>query len=148
LPETGLLPTGSSWPGVGDKAGSLTGGAFRFHSDRVAPHLTYPELATIITLDRAGFNRIFGSTALAWRGKTVLQRNAAIALGNQGDPAALVPLQQALHAPAAILRAHAAWALGRLGATGHPALAAALATEADPLVRREIKEALEGRCSR
>lgn len=103
------------------------------------------DLATIITLDRAGFNRLFKGTALAWRGKTVLQRNAAIALGNQGDPAALAPLRQALHAPAAILRAHAAWALGRLGPAGRPALAAALAIEEDPLVRREIKEALDGR---
>ncbi|OIQ12123.1 epoxyqueuosine reductase [Neomoorella thermoacetica] len=105
--------------------------------------LIYPELATIITMDKAGFNRVFGGTALAWRGKTILQRNAAIALGNLGDARALGPLQQALRAPAAVLRGHAAWALGRLGPPARPALAVALATETDPWVRREIRTALD-----
>lgn len=136
LPGDRLLRAGSSCPGASDAAGSPPAEPY---------HLTYPDLATILALDKASFNRIFKGTALAWRGKTVLQRNAAIALGNLGDPAARVPLQQALHAPAAILRAHAAWALGRLGPAGRRALAGAIATEGDPLVRREIQAALDGR---
>ncbi|MGI9861544.1 tRNA epoxyqueuosine(34) reductase QueG [Moorella naiadis] len=114
-----------------------------YRQDLAAPPLTYPDLATILALDKVSFNRIFKGTALAWRGKTVLQRNAAIALGNMGDLAALATLRQALGAPVAILRAHAAWALGRLGPAGRPALAAALATEDDPQVRREIQVALD-----
>ncbi|CEP67168.1 Epoxyqueuosine reductase-QueG [Moorella glycerini] len=104
--------------------------------------VTWPDLATIITMDKEQFNRTFGPTALAWRGKTVLQRNAAIALGNLGDPGAMVSLAQALRAPAAILRGHAAWALGRLGAAARPALEKARREETDPWVRREIDEAL------
>ncbi|OIQ61476.1 epoxyqueuosine reductase [Moorella thermoacetica] len=105
--------------------------------------LIYPDLAAIITMDKSGFNRAFGGTALAWRGKTILQRNAAIALGNMGGAGALAPLQQALRAPAAVLRGHAAWALGRLGPAARPALAGALAAEADPWVRLEIRTALD-----
>ncbi|QGP92391.1 Epoxyqueuosine reductase [Neomoorella glycerini] len=104
--------------------------------------LTWPDLATIITMDKEQFNRTFGPTALAWRGKTVLQRNAAIALGNLGDPGAMASLAQALRAPAAMLRGHAAWALGRLGAAGRPALEKARREETDPWVRREIEQAL------
>jgi epoxyqueuosine reductase len=47
-----------------------------------------------------------------------LARNAAIVLGNLGDPAALGPLRDAADAhPSPLVRSHARWALGRLDAT-------------------------------
>jgi epoxyqueuosine reductase len=93
-------------------------------------------------MDKDQFKQTFGPTALGWRGKTVLQRNAVLLLGNRGDPQALAPLAQALRAPAAVLRGHAAWALGHLGAAGRPVLEKARREETDPWVRREIEEAL------
>ncbi|GEA17548.1 MAG: epoxyqueuosine reductase [Moorella sp. (in: firmicutes)] len=104
--------------------------------------LTWPDLAAIVTMDKDQFKQTFGPTALGWRGKTVLQRNAVLLLGNRGDPQALAPLAQALRAPAAVLRGHAAWALGHLGAAGRPVLEKARREETDPWVCREIEEAL------
>jgi len=37
------------------------------------------------------------------------QRNAAVALGNQGDPGAIPALVSALEDPEPLVRAHAAW---------------------------------------
>ncbi len=47
--------------------------------------------------------------------RNLLRRNAAIALGNVGDPAAVPALVAALSDPAEVVRGHAAWALGRIG---------------------------------
>lgn len=73
-----------------------------------------------------------------------LARNAAIALGNSGNPAALPFLARAVRGhPEPLVRAHAAWALGRLGGTEAASqLRAALFSENVPPVRREIDEAL------
>jgi epoxyqueuosine reductase len=51
---------------------------------------------------------------MAWRGKAVLQRNAAVALGNSRDARALSPLVEALSDRKPLVRGHAAWAVGHL----------------------------------
>jgi epoxyqueuosine reductase len=67
-----------------------------------------------------------------------LLRNVCVALGNAVDPAAVEPLAEALRTETEpLVRGHAAWALGRLGA-GRP-LAEALRTETDPYVQEEIE---------
>lgn len=72
-----------------------------------------------------------------------LRRNALVALGNAGGPAAVGVAAGYVGHPDPLLRGHAAWALGRLGG---PAAAAALRSaasgEADPEVRAEIGAAL------
>lgn len=103
---------------------------------------TYLDLAAIITMDNRDFNRAFKNTALAWRGKTCLQRNAAVALGNWGEVTALEYLQQALLAPSVVLRGHAAWALGRLGPEGRFSLEKAWKRETEPYVQQEIERAV------
>jgi epoxyqueuosine reductase len=69
-----------------------------------------------------------------------------VALGNQGDPAAVPALAKCLkEEPEPLARGHAAWALGRIG--GEAALAAlqeAYKNEKDAGVLDEIREALEG----
>jgi len=73
-----------------------------------------------------------------------LQRNVAIALGNSGDGAAVPALARALREAAPVVRAHAAWALGRLGGpAAAQALRAARAGEADETVREELAAALD-----
>lgn len=73
------------------------------------------DLARVLRMTRGEFRRWFGPSSAAWRGKTVLQRNAVVALGNSADPAALPLLVEALADPRPAIRQHAAWALGALG---------------------------------
>jgi epoxyqueuosine reductase len=72
------------------------------------------------------------------------QRNAAIALGNQGDPDSVPSLITALDDPEPLVRGHVAWALGKIGGPkSRAALEKRLTSEADGKVREEIEEALE-----
>lgn len=76
--------------------------------------------------------------------KKFLQRNAAIALGNSGDPGAVPVLKQAMSDPEAMVRSYAAWALGRIGGSGSSTvLEKCLSGETEPSVRHEISEALQ-----
>jgi len=73
-------------------------------------------------------------------------RNVAVALGNARDPAAIPALAGALAGDEEpLVRAHAAWALGRLGGeAAHNALVEALESEADAAVRQEIERYTAG----
>jgi len=76
-------------------------------------------------------------------GADTIRRNVAMALGNSGDPAAVPPLAEALRGATTPVRAHAAWALDRLGgAEARAALQSALATEGEPEVLEELRWAL------
>jgi epoxyqueuosine reductase len=77
------------------------------------------------------------------REKRVFQRNAAIALGNLGDPQYVPQLSAALEDPEPMVRGHAAWALGRIGgAQARQALAAGLGRETSLEAREELEAAL------
>jgi len=102
-----------------------------------------PFLPELLRLDDDGFRERFRRTAL-WRTKRAsLARNVVVALGNSGNPAAIDFLKEALdHDPAAVVRGHAAWALGQLDAApARSALSIAVAREADEEVLAEIKAA-------
>ena len=74
-----------------------------------------------------------------------LKRNAIVALGNAGDPAAIPALHRVLLDPAEapMLREHAAWALGRFSeSTAKSALRQAREQELPPEVRAEVEAAL------
>ncbi len=76
--------------------------------------------------------------------KKFLQRNAAIALGNEGDPDAVDLLISALEDPQDMVRSYSAWALGRIGGRkSNFALEKALAGEEEEKVKEEIRSALE-----
>ena len=80
------------------------------------PHVgTAMDLVAVLGMSKAEFRRWFGPTAMAWRGKATLQRNAAVALGNSRDERAIAPLCRALRDRKPVVRGHAAWALGELG---------------------------------
>jgi epoxyqueuosine reductase len=109
------------------------------------------DLPAVLHMTKAQFRTWFGPTSMAWRGKAVLQRNAAVALGNSRDPQAVEPLIEALADRKALVRGHAAWALGRLRevcagellARAKAALLELQAREPDAWVREEIGLALE-----
>ncbi|MFZ5827001.1 MAG: tRNA epoxyqueuosine(34) reductase QueG [Bacillota bacterium] len=109
-----------------------------------------PDLLQLMAMTKGDFRRWFEPTAAGWRGKTTIQRNAVIALGNSGDPAALEPLVKALDGESDVIRAHAAWALGRLArlapataGAAREALVRRQTAERDAAVRLEIETALE-----
>jgi len=102
-----------------------------------------PHLPSLLALDEAGSRARFGRTAVARAKRRGLLRNAAVALGNSENPDAVPPLAAALADPEPLVRAHAAWALGRLGgARARRALEAARARETDGGAVAEIGAAL------
>ena len=77
------------------------------------------------------------------REKKYFQRNAAIALGNTGDPAFLPDLALAMQDSEELVRGYAAWALGRIGGSrARQILKASLAREIAEPAKREIEAAL------
>ncbi len=77
------------------------------------------------------------------RGNKYFQRNAAIALGNMGDPAFIPDLAQAMQDAEGLVRGYAAWALGRIGGSqARQILEASLARETDEFAKKEIQAAL------
>lgn len=71
-----------------------------------------------------------------------LRRNALVALGHSGTSQAVPVLIRYLESSLAVLRGHAAWALGRIGgATAMAALDRARGGESDPAVVEELEAA-------
>lgn len=104
---------------------------------------TSVDLPAVLKMTKGQYRRWFKPTSMAWRGKAVLQRNAAVALGNSRDKGAVAPLVEALRDRKPLVRGHAAWALGELGALsgeqGRDALANLLAREPVAWVREEAE---------
>ncbi len=101
------------------------------------------ELLELLTLDEDAFRTRFRGTAVLRTKRRGLVRNACVAAGNWGDPAAIPALSYLLADTELLIRGHAAWALGRIGgAAGIGALRDALGAEEDAWVREEIGLAL------
>jgi len=76
----------------------------------------YPLLLPLLQITRKEYELTVGLSSAGWRGKTILQRNAVIALGNCNDSDAVKPLSLLLENDSRqLIRQHAAWALGRIG---------------------------------
>lgn len=99
-----------------------------------------PELIPLLNISAQEFRERIAPTTAGWIRRTRFRRNVAIALGNAGDPSAIPALTEALHDPEPVIRGHAAWALGRLGA--QIPLESALVYETDTEVLNEIRAAL------
>lgn len=104
-----------------------------------------PPLLELLRLRSGDFKRRYRSTPMGWRGAAVLRRNAAVALGNALDRSAVNALIESVERdPHPMVRAHAAWALGRIGSPpAVEALRRRSAEEHDCATRDEIDSALE-----
>ncbi len=110
---------------------------------RARPGLLETPLEEWLVLDETAFRRTFTGSAVLRARRAGFLRNVCIALGNSGDRSSVPALGRALGDTDALVRAHAAWALGRLGgAEARAHLAAALTTESDAETRTEIATAL------
>ena len=102
-------------------------------------------LVEILGADDATLLARFGNFYIPRRQARYLRRNTIVAAGNDGSDELLGPLVGFLGHPDWLLRAHAAWAVGRFrGSVPSAALAAARVAERDPRVREEIGAALSG----
>jgi epoxyqueuosine reductase len=114
------------------------------------PALETVDLERLLTLGSADHRKLVKRTALRRSTRATLARNAAVALGNSRDPRASAPLERALAThPSALVRGHAAWALGELVAHGahgateaRAALARASRDDESDAVRGEAELAL------
>jgi len=104
-----------------------------------------PLLIPVINMTQKEFKLTIEKTSAGWRGKTTIQRNAVIALGNNGDKTAVKELAKLLeNDPRAVIRLHAAWALGRLsGKKARRALDKSRLNDPETMVKNEAELALD-----
>jgi epoxyqueuosine reductase len=104
-----------------------------------------PALAELVKLGDDTFLERFAGTAVMRAKREGLARNACVALGNAGGEEAVGTLEIAMRDPSALVREHAAWALGRIGGAGAMAvLRRCEAEETSSDVLESIREGLEG----
>ena len=106
--------------------------------------LSTVDLVELIEMTDEQFRQRFAGTPIMRAKREGMQRNACVALGNSGDPAAVPALSRALRVASPLVRSHAAWALGRIGgAAARASLTDALGGETDAEVLGEIRQAVD-----
>jgi epoxyqueuosine reductase len=110
------------------------------------PGTASPSLIELLetALDEEAWDSFSRGSAIRRAGRAGFARNVCVGLGNWGSPEAVPVLTSALSDTEPLVRAHAAWALGRVdSAEAREALDRAVASEADPFTREELERALE-----
>jgi epoxyqueuosine reductase len=103
----------------------------------------------LLGMQQEEFSRAFRGSPMKRAKLRGLKRNAAVALGNVGTAEDVDVLTRALDDEEPLVRAHAAWALGRLASPGDvPALRERLAFEPDSAVCEELRAALDALAAR
>jgi epoxyqueuosine reductase len=112
---------------------------------RFAPRFGMPpvSLRDELHLNPQEFNRRFKGSPIKRAKRRGYLRNVAIALGNMEKPETVLALSQSLMDNEALVRGHAAWALGQIGGqAAYQALQAAQKSETDHFVHNEIQQSL------
>lgn len=107
----------------------------------------FPRLEWLLQMTEEQFRAVYAGTAVLRTKRRGLARNAAVALGNHGDPNMVPVLRDALFDhDEPLVRGHAAWALGRIGGSmARSHLDRARRTEIDESAQSQIEDALSGR---
>lgn len=109
------------------------------------PGTESPSLIELLemALDEAAWDSFSRGSAIRRAGRAGFARNVCVGLGNWGAPEAMPVLSAALSDPDPLVRAHAAWALGKVGgAEARTVLASRIAVETDESVKDELRAAL------
>ena len=110
---------------------------------RPRPENVAPQLTELMKLDQSAFSQRFRKSPIKRTKRRGFLRNVAVALGNWAHVDAIPALGLGLHDEEALVRAHAAWALGRISdLQAKTKLDEAKITEKNPEVLREIDAAL------
>jgi epoxyqueuosine reductase len=127
-------------PGEPPFGAQLEPGAPRSHPGTVSPSL----IALLETaLDETAWDAFSRGSPIRRAGRAGFARNVCVALGNWGSKEAVPVLTRALSDPESLVRAHAAWALGRVGsAEAWSALSTAASLETDAWVLEELSAAM------
>ena len=105
--------------------------------------LISPALADLVTLDDAGFRKLFAASPVKRLGHARFLRNVLIAIGNSGDLSLVPAVEARLADDEPLVRGAAIWALRRLDCERAVTLAGA-ADERDPIVAAEWSVGLSG----
>lgn len=110
-------------------------------------HLPAPraalDLTDLVRIDRERYVECFRGSPMKRAKQQGLQRNAAVAMGNSGNPRYVGVLLEALQGEHPLVRLHVAWALGEIGGEeARAGLAARRGIESDSGVKEEIEAAL------
>lgn len=108
------------------------------------PELAKPLLKPLLTIGKKEFQRRFGPTASAWRGKKPIQRNAILSLAHFKDQTAVPELIQLLkNDERPVIRGTTAYALAKIGGNdAFQALKEASHLEKDERVQNEIEKGM------
>jgi epoxyqueuosine reductase len=104
-------------------------------------------LERFLSLDEITFATLFDKSPVRRTGRAGFLRNVCVALGNRGETSAIGALAATLaHEPEPLVRAHAAWALGRIARRARadragPAASRPAGDDARALARRELERA-------
>ncbi|HSK19977.1 MAG TPA: tRNA epoxyqueuosine(34) reductase QueG [Longimicrobiales bacterium] len=110
------------------------------------PGTRSPSLIALLetALEEEAWDSFSRGSAIRRSGRAGFARNVCVGLGNWGSPAAVPVLSRALSDPEPLVRAHAAWALGRVGsAEARSALSAYASVETDARVLYELAAAMD-----
>jgi epoxyqueuosine reductase len=123
-------------PGAPPVGVQVEPGAARSHPGTASPSL----LDLLETaLDEAAWDSFSRGSPIRRAGRAGFARNVCVALGNWGSPEAVPLLVRALSDPELLVRAHAAWALGRVGsAEARAARSDCTSVETDASVLEEL----------
>jgi epoxyqueuosine reductase len=102
-----------------------------------------PRLVDLMRMTFEAWDAFSRGRAVRRAGYVGFRRNVAVALGNWASPDAVAVLTAALADPEPLVRAHAAWALGRVGSLeARAALSSRSSVESEESVRSELAAAL------
>jgi epoxyqueuosine reductase len=108
------------------------------------PFLDPPDLTRFLSLEEAEYKTELSHSPLKRAHRHGLVRNAAVVAGNLGQAEDVPALATLLDDEDSVVRAHAAWALGKIGGAGaQAALESRLTLEEDNEVASELQAALD-----
>ncbi len=137
--EPAFAPRGPGWPPFGVRPVPRSSTS---HPGTASPSLI---MLLSVALDEESWDSFSRGSAIRRAGRAGFARNVCVGLGNWALPDAVPVLSAALTDVEPLVRAHAAWALGRVAsADARSVLSSRLSVETVASVKEELRAALAG----